>query len=169
MSIFKPKSTPRELAESLFMWALYSEDIPERAKTLAEEFQASFPVDYSVLFREYVYFRMFVTDWVLDSGKDQKGREQVRKDFLLLLVLMATKQPNSEEVLQEIKERLGAYSAAANTDHHLGVSFMAATTFWELCGDPGPTKDISLISSMVLEFSALMKTVDSTLRKVRIE
>jgi len=168
MSIFKPKSTPRELAEVLFMWALYSEGIPERVKTLAEEFQASFPVDYSVLFREYVYFRMFVTDWVLDSGKDQKGREHVRENFFLLLVLMTKKQPNSAEVLKEIKERLEAYTAAANTDHHLGVSFMAATNFWELCGDRGPTKDISFITSMVLEFTALMKTVDSTLRKVRI-
>jgi hypothetical protein len=168
MSIFKSQSTPRELAEVLFMWALYSEDIPERVKTLAEEFQASFPVEHSTLYREYVYFRMFITDWVLDSGKDQKGREQVRENFFLLLVLMAKKQPNSAEVLKEIKERLEAYTAAANTDHHLGASFMAATTFCELCGDRGPTKDISLISSMVLEFSAIMKTVDSTLRKVRI-
>jgi hypothetical protein len=168
MSLFKQKSTPRELAEGLFMWALYSDDIPEKVKALAEEFQTIFPVDYSTLYREYVYFRMFITDWVLDSGRDQKGREQVRENFFLPLGLMAKKQPNSAEVLKGIKEHLGAYTAAANTDHHLGVSFMAATTFWELCGVRGPTKDLSLISSMVLEFSALMKTVDSTLRKVRI-
>jgi hypothetical protein len=168
MSIFKPKSTPYELAEALFTWALYSEGIPERVKALAEEFQSSFPVDHSTSYREYVYFRMFVTDWVLDSGKDQKGREQVRENFFLLLGLMATKQPNSAEVLKDIKEHLEAYTAAANTDHHLGVSFMAATTFWELCGDRGPTKNASLVSSMVLEFSVLMKTVANTLRKVRI-
>src|SRR3981081_3132461 len=84
MSIFKPQSTPRELAEVLFTWALFSEGIPERVKALAEEFQASFPVDHSTLYREYVYFRMFITDWVLDSGRDQKGREQVRENFFLL-------------------------------------------------------------------------------------
>jgi len=149
------------------MWALHSEDIPERVRTLTEEFQASFPVDHSTLYREYVYFRMFITDWTLHGGRDQKGTEQVRENFLLLLVSTAKKQPYAQEVLKEIKERLGAYSAAANTDHSLGVSFMAATTFWELCGDWGP-KDTSLISLMVLEFSALMKTADNTLRKAHI-
>jgi hypothetical protein len=167
MSLFKRKSTPRELAEVLFMWALYSEDIPERVATLTEEFQASFPVDHCTLYREYVYFRIFITDWVLHSEGDQRGREQVRENFLLLLASTAKKQLYAQEVLKEIKERLGTYSAAANTDHSLGVSFTAATTFWELCGDRGP-KDTSLISLMVLEFSALMKTVDNTLRKAHI-
>ena len=89
----------------------------------------------------------------------------MRENFFLLLGLMAKKQPNSAEVLKDIKEHLGAYTAAANTDHHLGVSFMAATTFWELCGDRGPAEGIGLITPMVIEFGALMKTVDSTLRK----
>jgi hypothetical protein len=167
MSLFKRKSTPRELAEVLLMWALYSEDIPERVRALTDQFQASFPVDHSTLYREYVYFRMFITDWVLHSEGDQKARERVRDNFLLLLVSTAKKQLYAQEVLKEIKERLGAYSAAANTDHSLGVSFMAATTFWELCGDRGP-KDTSLISLMVLEFTALTKTVDNTLREAHI-
>jgi hypothetical protein len=39
----------------------------------------------------------------------------VRENFFLLLGLMAKKQPNSAEVLKDIKEHLGAYTAAANT------------------------------------------------------
>ena len=167
MSLFKRKSTPGELAQVLFRWALYSEEIPERVRTLTEQFQASFPVEHSTLYREYIYFRIFITDWVLHSEGHQKGREQVRENFLLLLASTAKKQVYAQEVLKEIKERLGAYSAAAHTDHSLSVSFMAATTFWELCGDRGP-KDTSLISLMVLEFSALMKIVDNTLQKAHL-
>src|SRR5271170_2748371 len=101
MPLFKRKSTPRELAEVLFMWALYCEDIPERVRTLTEQFQASFPVEHSTLYREYIYFRIFVTDWVLHTEGDQTGREQVRENFLLFLASTAKKQVYAQEVLKE--------------------------------------------------------------------
>lgn len=168
MSIFKRKPTPREVAEGLFEWAFYAENIPESVKKLAEEFRTSFPVEYSTLYREYVHFRMFVTDWMLDAAEHQKERKHVREDFNLLVVLMAKQQPRPEETLREIKEHLSAYTAAANTNHHLGVPFAVATTFCELCGDRGPTHSIVPVTTMTLEFGALVKAMDDTLRKFRI-
>jgi hypothetical protein len=168
MPIFKPKQTPREVAEGLFMWVFHSENVPESVKTLAEEFRAYSPVEYSTLYREYVHFRMFVTDWVLDAAEHQKERKQVREDFNLLVVLMAKQQPRPEETLREIKEHLSAYTAAANSEHRLGVPFAVATTFCELCGDRGPTKDSALVTTMTLEFAALVKVVAETLRKGHI-
>jgi len=168
MSIFKRKPTPREVAEGLFEWAFYAENIPESVKTLAGELQTSFPIEYSTLYREYVHLRMFVADWMLDAPEQQKERKQVREDFNLLVVLMAKQQPSPEETLREIKEHLSAYSAAANTNHHLGVPFAVATTFCELCGDQGPTHDIDPVTTMTLQFGALVNTVAETLRKFRI-
>ena len=84
MSIFKRKPTPREVAEGLFEWAFYAENIPESVKTLAGELQTSFPVEYSTLYREYVHLRMFVADWMLDARSKKKENRYERTSICWL-------------------------------------------------------------------------------------
>jgi hypothetical protein len=164
MSTLKGESDPREVAEALFMWTFHSESLPEQVEGLHEDCRADLHTDYATFYQEYVHFRLFVTDWVLDSAaqRDERMRE-VRVAFNLLVTLMTREQPRPDEMAKEIDVHMRAYAAAANTDHHLGVAWAAATTFCELCGDWNPAKSVSIVTDMSIEFATLAKTVNETL------
>lgn len=169
MSLLKRKSSPREIAESLFIWTFHSEDLPETVRGLHEVFQTYLSLDYATVYREYIHFRMFVTDWVLDSAQQRDERMQkVRAAFNLLITLMTREQPHPEEMTKEIDAHFNAYAAAANTDHHLGVAWAAATAFCRLCGIRGAAIPASIVTDMSIEFSTLMNTVEGTLSKTQI-
>jgi hypothetical protein len=154
----------RDVAEALFMWTFHAESLPEQVERLRQDLREDLRADYATLYREYVHFRLFVADWVLDSAERRDERmRKVRAAFNQLIALMTREQPHPEEMTKDIDAHLCAYATAANTDHHLGVAWAVATTFCELCGDRGPAKPVSVVTEMSIEFAALAKTVNEML------
>lgn len=151
------------------MWTFFSEDLPEHAEQLHSEIPAHLGIDFESFYREYIHFRAFLTDWVLDSEERRDGRIcKVREDFNLLITLMIRSQANPTKFAESVNAHLSAYAVAANTEHHLGVSWAAATIFCELCGDRNPAKSISAVTSMSVEFAHLMNIVKNALRMTRL-
>lgn len=169
MRTLTPDSAPRQVAEYLYMWTFFSEDLPDHAERLHSEIPAHLGIDFESFYREYIHFRAFVTDWVLDSAERGDGRtRKVREDFNLLITLMIRSQANPRKFGEAVNAHMRAYEAAANTKHHLGVSWAAATIFCELCGDRNPAKEVSAVIVMSVEFAHLINIVNNALRLTRL-
>jgi hypothetical protein len=151
------------------MWTFFSEDLPEHAERLHSEIPAHLGIDFESFYREYIHFRAFVTDWVLDSAEREDGRiHKVREDFNLLITLMIRSQANPRKFGEAVAAHMSAYALAANTEHHLGVSWAAATIFCELCGDRNPAKAASAVTVITVEFAHLMNIVNNALGMTRL-
>jgi hypothetical protein len=169
MPPLSPDSDYRKVAEYLYMWTFFSEDLPDHAERLHSEFAADVGIDFESFYREYIYFRAFVTDWVLDTAEQGDGRiRKVREDFNTLITLMIRSQANPREFGGAVNAHMSAYEAAANTQHRLGVPWAAATVFCELCGDHNPAKLVSAVMVMSIEFAHLMDIASNALRMARL-
>lgn len=158
-----------EVGEEIFALICLSPNIPTITESLHSKFRSTCPIDIRRFANEYVFFRMFVADYALDSvaATDPKVNE-VRAAYNSHITLM-TKKPEVTGLHNDVHNRFERYAVVVNTDNHNGPAFAAATTFLKFCGDTNRAKDISLVIEATLEFQTIFQTVVECLKSRKIK
>jgi hypothetical protein len=161
--MFSPSST--EIGRTIFLLAYQSENIPVIAESLYAEVSSSLQIDFDRFRNEYVFLRLFVADYALDSAAITSPRLRgAREIYMDYIKRMAKDNPRAKELLSDIYVRFETYARAVNDYDHNGPAFAIAVAFLEVCGDTGRDKNSSAVIAVCLEFTAILQIVAHALK-----
>src|ERR1700691_4196516 len=106
--MFSPSST--EIGRTIFLLAYQSENIPVIAESLYAEVSSSLQIDFDRFRNEYVFLRLFVADYALDSAAITSPRLRgAREIYMDYIKRMAKDNPRAKELLSDIYVRFETY------------------------------------------------------------
>lgn len=158
-----PSST--EIGRTIFLLAYQSENIPVIVQSLYAEVSSSLQIDFDRFRNEYVFLRLFVADYALDSAAITTPKlREARETYMDHIRRMAKENPRAKELLSNIYARFETYARAVNDYDHNGPAFAIAVAFLEICGDTDRNKSSSAVIAVSLEFTAILQIVAYALK-----